>query len=103
MQSKFLICVLSTIWISFNFFHPFRYLFAPIPFLCRELFQKECSKLASVGMSKKSARSMDEKNIIITKKYEKPILTKAEDGDIENAEHMYELEFNGDLPPSVVG
>lgn len=54
-------------------------------------------------MSKKSARSMDEKNIIITKKYEKPILTKAEDGDMENAEHMYELEFNGDLPPSVVG
>lgn len=46
---------------------------------------------------------MDEKNIIITKKYEKPILTKAEDGDMENAEHMYELEFNGDLPPSVVG
>ena len=54
-------------------------------------------------MSKKSARSVEEKDAIVTKKYEKPILTTAEDADIENVEHMYELEFRGDLPPSVVG
>lgn len=77
--------------------------FAPVFALYRELFQKECSKLASVGMTKKGAQSVDEKSAIITKKYEKPILSKAEDADMENAEHMYELEFNGDLPPSVVG
>ena len=71
--------------------------------LSRELFRKECSRLTAVGMSKKSARSVEEKDAIVAKKYETPILTTAEDADIENVEHMYELEFRGDLPPSVVG
>lgn len=69
----------------------------------RRLLKKECKKLVSIGMPAKKARSLDEKDASTTRKYEKPILSAEEDEDINNAEHMYELHFQGDMPKSIVG
>lgn len=56
-----------------------------------------------IGMPLENARSVEEKDTNSKKKYEKPILTAVENEDINNVENMYELQYYGDSPNSIVG
>mmetsp|Transcript_21181 Transcript_21181/g.47283 ORF Transcript_21181/g.47283 Transcript_21181/m.47283 type:complete len:1771 (-) Transcript_21181:242-5554(-) len=69
----------------------------------KRLLRKECKKLTGVGVPLKKARSLEEEDLSSLKAYEKPILSAEEESDIGNVEFMYELEFQGEVPSTIVG